>query len=136
MTLSLLGAGAATSAQTVVVSSTTRDVDLRAGRGGTLDVELSDADGNAIPIGTVRVTQPSGLPWIDFKDGTQRLDPFTDARGRRTLEGVEAGQVVVHGSYGTREMEQTVDLAEGQRLSVRLVLPVNRPAEPAAAPAR
>lgn len=135
VTLSLLGAGAATSAQTVVVSSTTRDVDLRAGRGGTLDVELSDAEGNAIPIGTVRVTQPSGLPWIDFKDGTQRLDPFTDARGRRTLEGVEAGQVVVHGSYGTREVEQTVDLAEGQRLTVRLVLPVNRP-EPAAPPAR
>lgn len=128
--VAVLGAGATGAAQAQVESGRTRTIDVQPGAGGTLEVELCDADGNAIPIGTVRVDQPSGLPWIDLSGGVQRLDPFTDARGRRTLEGVETGRVRVTGSYGTREVSVEVDLAEGQRLPVRLVLPVDRPAPP------
>lgn len=124
VTVSLLGAGAACSTEARVLPGATSDVVLRAGRGGTLEVELVDAQGHRIPMGTVHVDQPSGLPWLDLRDGVQRLDPFTDAAGRRTLEGVEAGHLTVHGSYGTRQVSVEVDLAEGQRLPVRLVLPV------------
>ncbi len=126
-TAAVLGAGATGSASGTVAPGRTTELELRPGRGGTLDVELVDADGNAIPMGSLRVVQPSGLPWLDVARGVQRLDPFTDARGRRTLEGVETGRLTVRGSYGTRTASVEVELAEGQRVPVRLVLPVERP---------
>ncbi len=96
---------------------------LREGSGGSLDIEVVDDDGKPLSYATLRVATPSRLPWLDVHDGIQRLDPFADHRGRRTLEHVEPGSILIHTYWGSRKGEQRLKLAEGERKSVRIVLP-------------
>lgn len=62
----------------------------------------------------------SGGQVLDVADGVQRLDRYTDARGRRTFARVEPGQVTLHAAWGSRHGSETVTLRDGDRTSVRI----------------
>jgi hypothetical protein len=108
-------------------------VDVTAGReskvalreidGATLEVVVIDAAGDTVPFARLRVVTASKLPWLDLDAaGVQRLDPFTDGNGRRTLSRVEPGLVTVYASYGDGHAKAEVDLLDGQRKALRLEL--------------
>jgi hypothetical protein len=63
----------------------------------------------------------AGARVFDVVDGVQRLDRFTDARGRRTFARVESGEVTVTASWGSRTGSATVTLRDGERRTLRLV---------------
>lgn len=52
------------------------------------------------------------MPWVDEHDGVQRVDPFTDHRGRRRLERVEGGEVELSARWGTRRGSVKVEVRE------------------------
>jgi hypothetical protein len=55
------------------------------------------------------------------RDGVQRIDAFTDPLGRRRLERVEVGSVVLLAGWGGRQVRETVEVREGGLVRVRLV---------------
>lgn len=120
--LVVLGAGAGVATKVSVTEQGETEIEVRAERGGTLEVEVVDEQGRGLPYATLAVEQPHGLPWIDLFGGTQRLDPFTDVRGRRRLAGV-LGDARVTGTYGSRSATAEVEVPEGSVQTVRLVLP-------------
>jgi hypothetical protein len=104
-------------ATAVVPEGAEVDVVLREPVGAVLDVLVTDEEGNP---------RPSALLWasvvvFDVVDGVQRLDRFTDARGRRTFARVEPGEVTVHASWGSRHGNATVTLRDGERASLHIV---------------
>ncbi|MFM8979456.1 MAG: hypothetical protein ACKOSS_03220 [Planctomycetia bacterium] len=103
--------------------------------GGTLEVTVEDETGAGLPCATLELALPEGLPWIDLQDGVQRLDPLTDARGRRTLSALPLGKVVLVAHFGTRSAQAEVQVEDGRRQAVTLRLPSRTLAEPGAAPA-
>jgi hypothetical protein len=131
----VLGYGAGAREQVTVASGRESPVTLRCSRGGTLEVEVVDDEGRGLPYATLAVQQADSAPWIDFEGGVQRIDPYTDADGRRKIVGVALGAVKVSASYGSRSAEAEVVVTEGSVATVRLVLPsVPPPAPPAAEP--
>ena len=94
------------------------DVVLREPVGAILDVLVTDAEGDPRPSALLTV---SGARVFDVVDLVQRLDRFTDARGRRTFARVEPGDVTVHASWGSRHGSATVTLRDGERASLHIV---------------
>ena len=80
--------------QVAVVAGEVTRVVLQEPVGATLVVTVKGADGTPLPHAMVTVGQASGSPWADLApDGLQRLDPYTDERGRRALRRVESGRI-------------------------------------------
>jgi hypothetical protein len=131
------GAGATATALAEVEAGRTIEVDVRTTDGGTLVVEVVDALGRPLPYATLTVVQQAGLPWIDLDGDAQRIDPYTDVHGKRTLRRVEANLVKVKAAFGSRSAEADVQVGEGETARVRLVLRHAEPPppEPPAAPA-
>jgi hypothetical protein len=94
------------------------DVILREPVGAVLDVLVTDETGDPRPSALLTVY---GSQVFDVVDGGQRLDRFTDARGRRTFARVEPGEATVQASWGTRHGRATVTLRDGEHTSLRLV---------------
>jgi hypothetical protein len=94
------------------------EVVLREPVGATLDVLVTDEGGTPRPSARLAV---AGARVFDVVDGVQRLDRFTDARGRRTFARVESGEVTVTASWGSRTGSATVTLRDGERRTLRLV---------------
>jgi hypothetical protein len=59
---------------------------------------------------------------FDVTDGVQRIDPYTDARGVRTFARVQPGKTVVRASWAGHAGHADVDLVDGERTSVRVVV--------------
>lgn len=78
------------------------------GASGSLEIEVVDESGAAIPYASIAVDQASWQRWVDLDGCVQRLDGFTDERGRRTIHHVDAQGARVVATYGDR--------AEGVRL--------------------
>jgi hypothetical protein len=124
ITLLVDGAGAAATRVAQVTAGETTEVEIRTSDGGSLEVEVVDARGRALPYAALAVTQPSGLAWMDVDGDVQRIDPYTDVRGKRTLRTVEPGPVKVKATYGSRTAEVEVEAVEDRTARVRIVLPV------------
>ncbi|MFQ5474114.1 MAG: hypothetical protein ACE5FA_14690, partial [Dehalococcoidia bacterium] len=67
------------------------------------------------------------LPYADLEDGVQRIDPYTDTRGRRTFCAVTPGVVTVTARYGNRRDVRTLKVADGRLTRAPLVLPTPLP---------
>lgn len=121
------GAGATTTAPATVEAGHTTEVEVSTAEGGTIEVAVVDSRGHPLPYATLTITQPSGLPWLDLEGELQRIDPYTDELGHRTLRRVESDLVKVKATFGSRSAEATVTVVEGRTSELRLVL---RPPEP------
>jgi hypothetical protein len=98
-------------------------VELREGMGGTLEVEIVDGDGAPLPFAALSLKTASRLPWIDMNGTTQRIDPYTDHLGRRTLHHVEPGPLEVSARWASRRgTKKNVQIQEGGSAILRLVL--------------
>jgi hypothetical protein len=103
----------------VVRAGTESDVVLREPFGGTLDLVVTDGNGDPRPSARFQVT---GARVFDVVDGVQRLDRYVDARGRRTLARVEPGDVTVTATWGSHRGTAQVTVRDRERRTVRLVL--------------
>ena len=91
--------------------------------GGTLDIEVVDAEGSAAPFARLTIQAGHGPAWLDIDDaGEQRLDPFTDVRGRRTCRRISPGRVTVAADRGDGHVKVEVELRDGERKALRLEL--------------
>jgi hypothetical protein len=87
-----------------------------------IDVSVVDTLGREVPFAQLEVTQPSQLPWCDLDGSTQRIDPYVDARGRRTLRNLEAGTIAILARQGELVGRAEVEVEAGGRRSVRITL--------------
>jgi hypothetical protein len=93
---------------------------LREPDGGTLLVHVVDEQGEDLQYATVAVDDPT---WCDLADDwTQRTDPYTDARGQRTLTRLSPGEVRVSAVFGRRRAEGVATVFEGGRQRLTLVV--------------
>ena len=96
---------------------------------GTIDVVVVGADEQPIPYARLAVTQGSKLPWFDIQDGVQRLDPFTDHRGRRRLTNLEPHTPIeVTAAIGSRSRAATLMVGAGE--TKRMVIDLSEPTPP------
>jgi hypothetical protein len=86
--------------------------------GASLEVAVVGTDERPLPFAVLDVDAVV----FDVEDGVQRVDLRTDAVGRRTFARVQPGRCRVTASWGDRRGERTVDLADGQRHTLRIVL--------------
>ena len=106
-----------------VVADRTTDVELREPVGATLDVLVVDATGAARTAARCVVRTGGTIAPFDVTDGVQRLDDFTDARGRRTFARVAPGTVTLTATWGSHRAVMTRDVRDGERAFVRIELP-------------
>ena len=67
---------------------TTR-VRFQEGQGGTIRLRVVDAAGRPLPFARFRIHD---WTWCDLENGVQRLDPFVDENGSRTLRHLSSDQ--------------------------------------------
>lgn len=106
-----------------VVADRTTDVELREPVGATLDVLVVDATGAARTAARCVARTGGTIAPFDVTDGVQRLDDFTDARGRRTFARVAPGTVTLTATWGSHRAVVTRDVRDGERAFVRIELP-------------
>ncbi len=91
--------------------------------GGMLEIEVVDGEGSPAPFARFTIHSEQGPAWLDVDDGgEQRLDPFTDVRGRRTCRRVPPGKVTVVADRGDGHAKAEVELRDGERKALRLEL--------------
>ncbi len=112
-----------TGGEVVVTGGRTAGVEVREARGATLDVLVVDADGRGRTAARCDVVTAGSIAPFDVADGVQRLDAFTDARGRRTFARVAPGTVTLTAKWGSHRAVVTRDVRDGERASVRIELP-------------
>jgi hypothetical protein len=106
-----------------VTENGTARVTLRESEGGTVGVEVVDEKGVGLPFATLQLGKPGGVTWCDLSDdGVQRTDLYTDALGRRILAHVSRGRLGISAAFGERQGDLVVDVREGERTSVRIVV--------------
>ncbi|MGE0192174.1 MAG: hypothetical protein AB7T63_09040 [Planctomycetota bacterium] len=95
-------------------------------RPATLDLRVVDAAGSPIPFAEIAVDLGEGTdPWTDIAGGVQRIDPFVDAAGQRTLHGLPFGPARIHAWVGSAlEGCVDVDLEAGLQQAAILVVTV------------
>jgi hypothetical protein len=109
-------------AQVLVRAYETKTLSLVEPSGGTILVEVVSETGGPLPYAALQVSQPSGARWADLSDdGVQRVDPFTDFLGRRTLARVEPGAVRVKVTWAGSSAETPVEVGDGGVERIRLV---------------
>jgi hypothetical protein len=104
-------------AQAQLVADHENEVVLREPQGTRLEVLVTDEEGIPRPCAQLTV---SGRVF-DVEDGVQRVDLFTDHRGRRSLARVEPGPRTVQAHWGSRHGSLEVDLADGETRRVTIV---------------
>jgi len=111
-----------------VVAGVVTRVTLREAHGGSLRVRVLAPDGEPAPFAIIRL--PSHAGWVDLDQGVQRLDPFTDVRGRRTLAHFPAGNWRVAASWGGLAKRVRVTVTEGGVATVTIKLPEPKTDDP------
>lgn len=95
---------------------------LREAKGTTVRVRVVDEDGEGLPFAILEL--PSATSWADLDEaGVQRIDPFTDVRGRRELRRFPAGRWRFVASYGSRSAGVEATVAPGSVQTVTVTLP-------------
>lgn len=106
-----------------VVADTTTDVEVHEPVGATLDVVVVDAAGVGRTAAQLTVRTDGAIPPFDVVDGVQRLDPFTDERGRRTFARVAPGPTTVVATWGSRRGVAQLVVRDGERTTLRVIVP-------------
>ena len=96
------------------------ELTLREPVGARLDVLVVDEEGRPRPSASVHVERGSAFDVDD--EGVQRMDPYTDHRGRRSFARVTPDRVVVRARWGSRSGGTEVSLEDGRRRQVRVVV--------------
>ena len=86
------------------------EVELREAPGATLRVRVVDGEGEDVPFASVAFDDRL---WVDLVDGVQRIDPYTDVRGRRTFARVAAGKRIVRAYWGGHHGRADVETKDG-----------------------
>ncbi len=89
---------------------------IREPRGMTVRVRVVDVHGDPLPFATLHLNR-----WVDIQHGVQRLDPFTDEHGRRTLRGYPRHNKL-HASWAGRRGYAKLATEEGSEQDVTIVL--------------
>lgn len=121
----VLGAGAVSFHDAEITAGAETRLEVRADEGGRIALEVVDEQGRPVPYATITIEQPSGYEWAEVIDGVQRLDPFTNHEGRRTLHRLEPGAVTVNATFGSRYARTKVKVAKGMTQPLRLTLGVD-----------
>lgn len=95
-----------------------KDVAVREPVGARLVVRVTDEKGRPRPFARLGLR---GRKWFDVVGGEQRLDLFTDVRGRRAFERIEPGRTVIRATWGSRHGFRKISLPEGQTTEVHIV---------------
>jgi len=111
--------------EVTVRADRTSRVDLREEAGATVKIRVVDAQGEGLPFAILAVPRNAG--WVDLRNETgseavQRVDPFTDGKGRRTLRRFPAGTWKFQASYGSREGTAEVRLTHGATETVTITV--------------
>lgn len=93
---------------------------LREDVGARLEIEVVDVEGRPLPAATVELRGNAGLHF-DQDAATQRVDCFTDHRGRRSIARVAPGPGSVHARWGGRRGIESMTLVDGVTARVRVV---------------
>lgn len=88
----------------------------------TLAVEVVDQGSRRLPFARFDVHQLSRLGWCDLEGETQRIDPFTDEKGERTLRGIEWGPVEVVARRGLQRGRAHAEVPSGTLARLKLAL--------------
>lgn len=98
---------------------------LKEGLGGDVLVHVLDEDGDDLSFARLWLhTATHNVPtcWEDEAAGIQRIDHFTDHRGRRLYRHVDPGRATVQAVWGDRYGKAAVDVIEGRTAEVQIVL--------------
>jgi hypothetical protein len=112
-----------TSSDAFVPAGGTVEIVLQEQDGGTVFVRVVDGRGRPLPFARLSLRTPSGIPWVDLRDGEQRLDLHTDQRGERTLEHVEPGTLALGAVWAGREGRAEVTVADRSTVEAQIVVP-------------
>ena len=100
-------------------------ITLREQPGAEVLLEVVDGAGTPLPYARVEVSVSSRVPWVDLEGEVQRIDPYTDHLGRRSLRNLETGHVTLRVSWGARNAKiELANLTSGESRAVRAVLPM------------
>jgi hypothetical protein len=108
-----------TCAVAVAAGRTTR-VTLREAAGATVHVRVVDGEGEGLPYAILDL--PPAPEWVDLHEGVQRLDPFTDVEGRRTLRRMPIQRRRLAATYGSRTGSVELDLRDGAAQTVTITI--------------
>ena len=100
-----------------------REVTIVEGGSGTLELIVVDEEGRGLPHARCELVAASLRAYVDLHEDVQRLDVFTDDRGRRTYRRVPTGPTALKVAWGSRTKDVDVVVRAGERRSVRVVLP-------------
>lgn len=79
-----------------------------------IDLRVVNKDDAPLPFARVQVTYGDTMPWHDVARGVQRLDPFTDRRGRRMLHNIRPDvPATVHVDVAGNKRSATLTIGPG-----------------------
>lgn len=105
-----------------VVADDEVSVEVSEAPSATLVVLVVGEDDRPVPSASIEL-KPQRFGWFDVDErGVQRLDPFTDAYGRRDCHDVPCGPAKVAARFGGRTGEAEVLVGEDGRSVVRIVV--------------
>ena len=104
-----------TGATIEVRAGETATLRLREGRGGTVRLRVIDPAGRPLPFARFRVND---WMWRDLEGGVQRLDPYVDVNGTRTLRHVSPGDRELSAWYAGGTATESVTVLEGVTVEV------------------
>ena len=82
-----------------------------------------DEAGRPCPTARLEIRAASTPAWFDVEGGVQRLDPFTDEHGRRSIARVAPGAALVRAvAAGGRTAEAEIEVQDGGTRSLTLVV--------------
>lgn len=100
-------------------------VELRAPRGGSIEVHVARGDGDPLADATVALSSPEASAVHAWGSGTQGLSSRfrTDATGRVTIRGVREGRVIVSVSDESRVLKKAaVDIRPGETETMTMTI--------------
>jgi hypothetical protein len=106
-----------------VVAGEETTVTLLEPQGGRLEVLVVDEGRRPCPTARLAILAASKPAWFDVEGGVQRLDPFTDENGRRSIARVAPGTALVRAvAAGGRTAEAEIEVQDGVTRSLTLVV--------------
>jgi hypothetical protein len=97
-------------------------VNLREPLGASLRVRVLDTAGRGLPFAVLSVRPSVGSGWWDVTKGVQRLDPYVDHGGARTIPRLPPGPTEIVATYGRRKGSATITLIDASVQEVTITL--------------
>lgn len=105
-----------------ITAGATRWITVEESRGASIDLEVVDHRGRALPFAAIRPGELSRT-WTGDINGRQNLGLHTDASGRRVLSRWPAGKGDLHVRWASRTTTWAFEVQPGETLVKRIYLP-------------